>query len=336
LLLLSLASCQGPVSGRAASRERITAVGSSTVYPFTAAIAERFVQAEPTVPSPVIESTGTGAGFRLFCGGAGASHPDLAGASRRMRTSEYRLCARNGVGAIVELTIGRDGLAFAQARGGLPLRLTNAVLYQALAAAPMGVANAAETWHDVDPALPPVPIRVYGPPATSGTRDALGELVLTPGCLSADPVVSRLPPAMRHERCTRLREDGAYIDAGESDGLIVRKLRTDPAAVGVFGYGYLEANRDTVMGIPLDGVPPSYHAIASGRYPGARPLFLYVKRAGLAGVPGLAGFLDRYLAAATPDGPLVRRGLIAASAAERADAMRTLRARRPLDPRTLG
>lgn len=336
LLLLSLAACQGPVTGGVGGRERITAVGSSTIYPFTAAVAEGFVAADPAAPAPVIESTGTGAGFRLFCGGVGAGHPDLAGASRRMRASEFRLCAVNGVDGIVELPIGRDGLAFAQARGGPPLRLTDATLFRALAASPGGVANAARTWADVDPTLPPMPIRVYGPPATSGTRDALAELVLARGCAAADPAAARLAAAARHERCTRVREDGAYVDAGENDNLIVRKLRADPGAVGVFGYGYLEANAATLAGIPLGGVAPGYDAIASGRYPGARPLFLYVKTAHLAAVPGLAAFLDRYLAAAGPNGPLVRRGLIASPAAERAAALRTLAARTPLDPRALG
>ncbi|SFP48334.1 substrate-binding domain-containing protein [Sphingomonas rubra] len=335
VLLLSLASCQGPVAGGAGARERITAVGSSTVYPFTALIAERFVDADPAAPAPVIESTGTGAGFRLFCAGTGTAHPDIVGASRRMRAGEYRLCARNGVGPIVELRIGRDGLAFAQARGAVPLRLSNATLYRALAEAPGGVANTARTWHDVDAALPPVPIRVYGPPATSGTRDALAEMVLAPGCAAVDPGAAALPPVVRHRRCTRVREDGAYVDAGENDNLTVRKLRADQGAVGVFGYGYLEANRDTLTGIPLDGVRPDYAAIASGRYPGARPLFLYVRRDALGTVPGLADFLARYLAAAAPNGPLVGRGLIASPPAERAAARRTLLTRAPLDPRTL-
>lgn len=335
-LLLSLASCQGPVAGEAGGRERITAIGSSTVYPFTAVIAERFVDADPRAATPVIESTGTGAGFRLFCGGVGATHPDLAGASRRMRRSEYRLCARNGVRDVVELPIGRDGLAFAQARGAVPLRLTDAILYRALAGAPGGVANTARTWHDVDAALPPLPIRVYGPPATSGTRAALADMVLAPGCLAADATARRLSPADRHERCTRLREDGAYIDAGENDNLVVRKLRADPGAIGVFGYSYLDANRDTLAGIPLNGVAPDYDAIASGRYPGARPLYLYAKAASLAARPQLAAFLDRYLAAAGPGGPLVRRGLIVSSPAERAAAADVLRQRTPLDPQTLG
>jgi len=335
-LLPLVGACQGPVAGGAGARERIAAVGSSTVYPFTAAVAERFVDADPAAPAPVIESTGTGAGFRLFCGGVGAGHPDVAGASRRMRASEFRLCAANGVDGIVELPIGRDGLAFAQARGGRPLRLSDAALYRALAASPGGVANAARTWADVDPALPPVPIRVYGPPATSGTRDALADLLLARGCVTADPGAARLAPAARHERCTRIREDGAYVDAGENDNLIVRKLRADPDAVGIFGYGYLEANADTLAGIPLDGVAPGLDAIAGGRYPASRPLFLYVKTQHLAAVPGLGVFLDDYLAATHPSGPLVRLGLIPSPAAERAAAIRTLARHTPLDTRSLG
>jgi phosphate transport system substrate-binding protein len=190
----------------------------------------------------------------------------------------------------------------------------------------------------VNPALPATPIQVYGPPATSGTRDALAELILTAGCEASDPAAHALAvthPDAHHALCTRVREDGAYIDAGENDNLIVQKLQSNPDAIGVFGYSYLEANADVVNGVPIDGVMPTYAAIADGRYPGSRPLYLYVKQAHLHAIPGLRTFLRLYAAAWAPGGPLVRRGLIAAPDAVRARAAQVIAHETPLDPATL-
>ncbi len=335
-LLLTLAAGHDPADGGGAgARDRIGAVGSSTVFPFTAVVAERFVAAHPAAPAPVIESTGTGAGLKLFCGGVGAAFPDLAGASRRMRADEYAACAGHGVRDVIEVPIGLDGLAIAEARTGPPIRLTTAILFRALAAEPDGRPNAARTWAEVDASLPPVPIRVYGPPATSGTRDALAELVLARGCVAHDPAAAALPPPEFRARCTRIREDGAYVDAGENDDLIVQKLAAEPTAIGVFGYATLEANARTVRGVPLDGVAPGYASIADGRYPGARTLYVYAKRAHLAAVPGLAAFLRLYAASWAPGGPLVRHGLIAAPASVRARAAGIVATTATLDPATL-
>jgi phosphate transport system substrate-binding protein len=338
-LASALGACRDQASGGGGgARGEIRAVGSSTVYPFTTTIAEAFVAADPDAAAPVIESTGTGAGMRLFCAGIGAAHPDIVNASRRMKTSEYRECQRHGATALLEIPVGIDGLAFAQAKDGPAFRLTPALLYRALAATPKGAPNAARLWSDLDPALPAVPIQVYGPPATSGTRDALAELILTKGCEAYDPAAKRLAqtdPDAAKALCTSVREDGAYVDAGENDNLIVQKLQSNPNAIGVFGYSYLEENGENARGLAIDGVEPSYEAIADGRYPGARTLYLYVKKAHLDAVPGLRTFLKLYAAQWGPGGPLAKRGLIVAPDAVRAQAGAVVARETALDPRTL-
>ena len=334
---LCLAGCQDQANGGGGgTRDRITVVGSSTVYPFTTLVAETFVANNPDARAPVIESTGTGAGMKLFCAGIGAGHPDIEDASRRMKRSEYATCAANGVGPVMEVQVGIDGIAFAEAKNGPGMTLTPADLYRALAAAPGGHRNTARVWRDVNPALPPTPIQVYGPPATSGTRDALAELILTRGCEAVDPRAKTLGADAHKALCTRVREDGAYVDAGENDNLIVQKLAANPNAIGVFGYSYLEQNAGTVNGVAIDGVRPTYATIATGAYPGSRPLYLYVKTAHLRAIPGLATFLKLYAGAWGPDGPLVRRGLIAAPAAVRAKAAAVIANATPLDPAELG
>jgi len=327
--LLSLAACLDQArGGGAGARGQIRAVGSSTLYPFTTLVAEQLVAAVPDARPPVIESTGTGAGLRLFCAGAGADHPDMADASRRITAAEYARCDANRVGPVLEVPVGLDGVVLAQARGGPAFSLTDADLYRALAATPGGRRNAARLWRDVDPALPPVPIRVLGPPATSGTRDAFAELILLPGCRRVERVAD---PA----RCTRLREDGAFADAGENDNLVVRKLLAEPDALGIFGWGYLRQNGERLRGVRLDGVAPGVAAIRAGRYPGARPLYLYVKVNHLRAVPNLRRFLALYAASWGEDGPLAARGLIASAPAVRADAAAAIADARPLDPADL-
>ena len=313
---VGLAACVDQAAGGGAgSRNQIKVVGSSTVYPFTTIVAEQFLANAPRAKPPVIESTGTGAGMKLFCAGIGAAHPDIENASRRIRLSEYRSCAAHGAGALLEVQIGIDGIAFAEALNGPRMVLTPVDIYRALAATPGGRRNAARTWRDVNPALPAVPIQVYGPPATSGTRDALAELIMAAGCETLDPAMAgareRDPDAFA-ARCQRVREDGAYVDAGENDNLIVQKLQSNPNALGIFGYAYLEENAGAVRGVPLGGVAPGYQSIADGRYPGARPLFLYVKKAHLRAIPGLRTFVRQYARLWGSEGPLARRGLIAA------------------------
>ena len=312
---LALSACQDQASS-GGGRDQIRAAGSSTVFPFATAVAELFVQSNPGMKSPIIESTGTGPGMKLFCAGVGSQHPDIADASRRMKKSEFDQCQANGVKDIIEVQIGVDGLAFAESNKGPGLTLTPKTVYEALAANPYGKGpNTAKTWKDVDPSLPAVAITVYGPPSTSGTRDSLAELILAKGC-ETDPAMKALKESdeSKHKQlCTQIREDGAYVDAGENDNLIVQKLGANPNAVGVFGFSYLDANRDTLKDVPLNGVQATYATVSDGSYPGARPLYIYVKKAHLAAVPGLKAYVESFAKNWGPDGALAKRGLVAAS-----------------------
>lgn len=336
---ISLAACEDQANGGGAgSRDQIKVVGSSTVYPFTTLVAEQFVNNNPGMRPPAIESTGTGGGMKLFCAGIGAAHPDIEDASRRMKLSEFHDCKKNGVTDIIEVAIGLDGIAFAEAKNGPKLELTPVELYRALAANPLGQKNTARTWKDVDPAMPAVPIQVYGPPSTSGTRDALAELILARGCDAVNPSAAakkEKDPDAYAKACLTIREDGAYIDAGENDNLIVQKLQSNPHAIGVFGYSYLEENKDKLNGVPLNGIEPTYETIAQNRYPGSRPLFLYVKKAHLGAIKGLRAFLAQYVAAWNPDGPLTAKGLIASHADVRARAAEIVKNETTLDPTRL-
>ncbi|RZF65792.1 phosphate ABC transporter substrate-binding protein [Sphingomonas populi] len=324
--------------GGAGSRDQIKVVGSSTVFPFTTIVAEQFVEKTPGVKSPVIESTGTGGGMKLFCGGVGAAHPDIEDASRRIKSSEYATCKANGVGDILEVQVGLDGIAFAEAKNGPGMQLTTTDLFKAMAATIDGKPNTAKTWQDVNPALPTTPIQIYGPPATSGTRDALAELILARGCEALMPDLADLReknPADFAQKCTRIREDGAYIDAGENDNLIVQKLQSNANAIGIFGYSYLEENKDKLNGISVNGTEPTYETISQNRYPGSRPLYLYVKKAHLGAIRGLREFLKLYVASWNPGGPLVAKGLIASPEDVRKKAASVVSWETPLDPKTL-
>jgi phosphate transport system substrate-binding protein len=339
LSALALSACEDQANGGGAgSRDQIKAVGSSTVYPFTTLVAEQFINTSPDARTPVIESTGTGAGMKLFCAGIGAAHPDIEAASRRMKASEYAACKANGAGDILEIQVGMDGIAFAEANNGPKFQLTPVDLFKAMAASPMGKKNSAHTWRDVNPVLPATPIQIYGPPATSGTRDALTELILNKGCETAMPAMKALKDTDKDgyaKICSRVREDGAYIDAGENDNLIVQKLQSNPTAIGIFGYSYLEENRDEVNGVPLSGVEPTYETIAQDRYPGSRPLFLYVKKAHLNAIPGLRRFLVEYSKLWDPTGPLVKRGLIASPPEVRKQSASIIKNETLLDPSKL-
>jgi phosphate transport system substrate-binding protein len=323
LSALALSACGG--AGQT-SRDQIKIVGSSTVYPFTTMVAEQFVNSS-SFKAPVIESTGTGGGMKLFCAGVGPQHPDMTNASRRMTASEFDLCQRNGVTDILEVQIGMDGIAFAEAINGPKIQLTLAEAYRALAASPMGKPNTARLWSDINPSLPAVPISVMGPPATSGTRDSLHELIMHPGCEEAYPQVKDIEKTDKDkatELCTRVREDGVYVDSGENDNLIVQKLSANPNAIGVFGYSYLEENASRLKGVPVNGVEPSYATISTGQYPGARAMFIYVKKQHLKAVPGINEFLAQYTRMWGPGGPLAKRGMIASSDAERTKANDTI------------
>jgi len=307
---LALTACGG--SPGSATRDSIRAVGSSTVYPFAKKVAELLVLSNAEIKSPIIEQNGTGAGMKLFCAGLGADKPDIANASRRMKAEEFAECQANGVKDILEIQVGLDGIAFASARNGIALSLTPETVYKALAAKPFGKEQTTKTWKDVDPALPAEPILVYGPPSTSGTRDALKELILEAGCKS-DPAMKALKDSNEEEFkkiCTEVRSDGAYVDQGEQDNLIVQKIEANPRSIGVFGYSYLEENADKLKGLPINKVDPTYENISSFAYPGARPLFIYVKKAHLDAIPGLKDFVAEWAKSWGKDGPLAKIGLV--------------------------
>ena len=320
---LTLSGCGGGGEG---TRDNVFAVGSSTVFPFAKLVAESFARDHPAYSSPIIESTGTGGGINLFCSGLGAGTPDIVNASRRMKPHEFEDCLANGVEQITEIQVGLDGIAFATTRGGIDLELTPQIVYEALAASPYGEPQEARTWADVDPSLPAIPILVYGPPSTSGTRDALNELVLIPGCeQNAEMAALKDSDEERFDQlCTEVRNDGGYVSQGEQDNLIVQKIEGNPDAVGIFGYSYLEENLDRLKGLAMNGQMPTYENISAFRYPGARPLYLYVKKAHLGAIQGLDEFVGHWAEMWGEDGDLAQIGLIANPADTAAQAQRAV------------
>lgn len=292
------------------SRDSVRAVGSSTVYPFATAVAEK------SSPAPVIESTGTGGGIKLFCAGIGMQHPDIVNASRKMKDEELELCKKNGVKEITELQVGLDGIVVAANKTSVVHDLSVRDLYVALASTPFGKPQTNKTWKDVNPSLPDLPISVYGPPTTSGTRDAFNELIMAAGC-KTDAAMKDLKKSDEDkfkEVCEKVRDDGAYMEGGENDNLLVQKLSKNPNYLAIFGYGYLESNLSTVKGITISGVTPTYENIASFKYPGARPLFIYVKNAHLKYIRGLREYVKNFTSeeAIGPKGYLSSKGLIVA------------------------
>ncbi len=306
------------LQGAAQARDRIHIVGSSTVFPLATVVAEWFGKTT-RFKTPVVESTGTGGGLKLFCGGIGVRRPDIANASRRIKRSEIANCARNGVEHITEVEIGFDGIVIANSREAARAKLTKRQIFLALAKSVPGaggklIANPHQRWSDIDARLPEIRIKVLGPPPTSGTRDAFVELAMTGGC-ETFPALARLKQADKRKFkaiCHAIREDGFYVEAGENDNLIVRKLVADPDAFGIFGFGFLEQNADKVRGAVIDGVAPSFANIASGRYGIARPLYFYVKGAHVRAIPGIREYIRMFTSEAAwgPDGYLAERGLI--------------------------
>jgi phosphate transport system substrate-binding protein len=307
----------GPSYG---GRDQIRIVGSSTVYPFSTKVAERFGKSTD-FKTPVIESTGTGGGFKLFCAGVGVDHPDVSNASRAIKTSEVDACKANGVTEIVEVKIGYDGIVIANAKGERRYDLSRKDLFLALAReVPQGdaagklVANPYETWKDVDSRLPATDIEVLGPPPTSGTRDAFVELVMEAGCKEwgwIDELEGSDKDRFK-QICHSVREDGAYVEAGENDNLIVQKLVANPDALGIFGFSFLDQNQDKIHGSLVDGVEPTFDNIADGSYPVSRPLFFYVKKAHVGVIPGIQEYVDEFVSerAMGADGYLQEIGLI--------------------------
>jgi phosphate transport system substrate-binding protein len=301
----------------AQARDQIRIVGSSTVFPYTQAVAEQFA-GMTGMAAPVVESTGTGGGMQIFCGGVGPQHPDITGASRAMTESEYGVCTGNGVDSITEVLIGYDGLSIAHSIDGPTLDLTEAQIFQALASEVEVdgeiVANPYQRWSEIDPSLPDAPIQVFGPPPTSGTRDAFVELVMHDGCNAFETIAAleEADEARWDEVCSRMRQDGPFIEAGENDNLIVQRLQADSNALGIFGYSFLFENQDTLTPVTINGIGPAQETIADGSYPVARPLYFYIKNAHRGVIPGLEDFVTEYVSeqAFGPGGYLQERGLV--------------------------
>src|SRR4051812_10052282 len=331
-LLVACGSQTGGGGGGGSSSD-IHIVGSSTVYPFTKAVAEQFMRANPGI-NVTVESTGTGAGMKLFCAGVGSKYPDIEDASRQIKKSEYDACVQNGVKTVIEVPVGIDGLTIIEANSGPAMNLTQADIYKALAANPFGKGlNKAQTWKDVNPSLPAVKIRVLGPPPTSGTRDSLADLYLTKGC-DTDPAMKALAKSNEDQHkqvCTKIREDGVYVEAGENDNLLVQKVSGDPGTLGVLGYSYLEQNADKVRAVQIAGVSPTEATIADLSYPGARKLFIYVKGEHVSAKPKLKDFVAQYAKMWGKGGPLERRGLVPFAGADATAATSQSTALKPLD-----
>jgi phosphate transport system substrate-binding protein len=332
LLAAALSAALGTISAhQAIARDQISIVGSSTVYPFATVVAENFGKTTK-FKAPKIESTGSGGGLKLFCAGVGVEHPDITNASRRIKTSEMEKCAKNGIDKILEVKIGYDGIVLANSKAAPLFRVSLRDIFMALAKKvpdPKGgdrpgalVENPYQTWKEVNPTLPDTKIEVLGPPPTSGTRDAFVELAMEGGCKTVGWIraLKKQDKKAYKALCHTIREDGAYVEAGENDNLIVNKLVANPDALGIFGFSFLDQNTDKVQGSVINGVAPEFETIADGSYPVSRPLFFYTKIAHVGEIPGIR----EYLAEFTSDkawgdyGYLTDKGMIPMPAEERA------------------
>lgn len=294
--------------GTASARDQIRIVGSSTVFPFSTAVAEQFGK-KTDFETPLVESTGSGGGLKLFCAGVGAEHPDIANASRRIKASEFKLCQDNGVTDVIEVKIGFDGIVLGNAKESPEFDLTQEEVYKALAAEVTQYGRMADNkfkaWNEINPSLPFTPIKVIGPPPTSGTRDAFEELGVQKG--------ARLAGLSKDEvKEVEVREDGVYVEAGENDNLIISKLEADPSALGVFGFSFLDQNASRIKGAMINGVEPTFDNIAEGTYPLSRSMYFYLKKAHIGVIPGLEEYLEEFMseAATGEDGYTVDKGLI--------------------------
>ena len=318
ITIAGLLAATAIASAAHAARDQIRIVGSSTVYPFTTAVAEEFGKSSG-MKTPVVESTGTGGGMKLFCAGVGEAHPDFTNASRQIKKSEFEDCAKNGVTDIVEIKVGFDGLSLAQSKDAAGFALTKQQVFQALAKEVPGadgklVANPYKTWADIDPSLPATKIEVLGPPPTSGTRDSFVELVMEPGAAKFETLAAlKKDDAKAFEKVWKsIREDGAYVEAGENDNLIVQKIEANKDALGIFGFSFLEENASLIKGLKIEGVEPTYETVASGEYKVSRPLYVYGKKAHVGVIPGMAEFVAEYVSdkAIGEEGYLADKGLI--------------------------
>jgi phosphate transport system substrate-binding protein len=322
--LLYAVSALAMAATPALARDQIRVVGSSTVYPFTTAVAENFGKATG-MKTPVVESTGTGGGIKLFCAGVGADHPDFVNASRPIKKAEFETCQKNGVTDIVELKVGFDGLTMANAASGPQASFTKQQIFMALAKQVPDkdgklIDNPYKMWNEIDPSLPAEKIEVLGPPPTSGTRDSFAELVLEKGAEKFESLAElKKSDAKAFENVWKsIRTDGAYVEAGENDNLIVQKLEANAQAFGVFGFSFLEQNEGKIKGAKIEGEVPTFESVASGSYKVARPLFVYVKKQHIGTIPGMAEFVAEYTSAKAigEEGYLADQGLIPLPAAD--------------------
>jgi phosphate transport system substrate-binding protein len=319
-IALAVGLAVGAGAAQAQNRDYVSIVGSSTVYPFATVVAENYGKSSG-MATPKIESTGSGGGLKLFCAGVGVEHPDITNASRRIKQSEIDTCASNGVEEIIEVKVGYDGIVLANSRSAGQMEISLKDLFLALAKDvpnPDGseslVANPYTMWNEINAELPAVKIEVLGPPPTSGTRDAFAELAMEGGCNQIDYIkgLKKSDKDLHKSTCHTVREDGAWIEAGENDNLIIQKLDANPDAFGVFGFSFLDQNADKVQGSIVDGVAPEFELIADGSYPVSRALFFYVKKAHVGTVPGLEGYLAEFTSekAWGEEGYLADKGLI--------------------------
>lgn len=327
--LLYITIIAGAVASKVYARDQINIVGSSTVYPFAIVVAEKFGKVT-NFSTPKIESTGSGGGFKLFCAGVGTQHPDFTNASRAIKKKEIELCRKNGIGDITEVKIGYDGIVVANSKAAISYSLTTMDLYLALAADipnPDGsesfIKNPHKTWKDVNSKLPAIKIEVLGPPPTSGTRDAFLELALEKGGCKKIKWIEELKKKDKSEykaKCHTIREDGPYIEAGENDNLMIQKVVSNPNALAIFGFSFLDQNIDKVQGVVINGIKPEFENIASGTYPISRPLFFYIKNAHVDVIPGMMEFVEMFLddSASGENGYLSEKGLISMTPEERA------------------
>lgn len=337
VLALSLAACGGKDTPQTKTkvstavqtnfmRDQIKIVGSSTVYPFATTVAENFGRTTK-FKTPIVESTGSGGGLKLFCSGLGVNHPDITNASRRIKASEVKRCSENGINGIVEVKVGYDGIVLANSRKSHRMELGLKDVFLALAKnVPDGngglKANPYKTWHDVNASLPNVNIEVMGPPPTSGTRDAFVELAMEGGCkqFAWIKAMKKTDKKAYKTLCHTIREDDAFVEAGENDNLIVQKLNANPSAFGIFGFSFLDQNADSVQGSIVNGQAPTFKNIASGSYPVSRSLYFYVKKDNVGKVPGIKEYLGEFMSekASGGDGYLAEKGLIPMNTAEHA------------------
>ncbi|PCJ39268.1 MAG: phosphate ABC transporter substrate-binding protein [Alphaproteobacteria bacterium] len=322
-MLLGAAAVTMAIAAPAVARDQIRMVGSSTVYPFATAVSEEFGK-KTKFKTPVVESTGSGGGLKLFCEGVGEKYPDITNASRAIKPSEIKRCAKNGVTEIVQVKIGFDGIVFANSKKAKKVALSLRDIWTALAAkVPVNgemVANPNKYWSDVNTNLPHIKIEVLGPPPTSGTRDAFAELAMEGGCKTYPDIKAMKKKNKKQYKiiCHTIREDGAYIEAGENDNLIVGKLKANPDAFGVFGYSFLDQNSDVIQGSIIKGKEPTFENISNGSYPISRSLYFYVKKAHVDKTPGIREYLAEFTSdnAMGEYGYLTEKGLIPMPAAD--------------------